>query len=390
MPFRLSPELKSFQEMLERFSRERVRPRAAAADESQTAPADLLLDLHHLGFSRAQFPEEYGGLGEAKDCLPAAVIAAEAVGRGCAGIALAAPGPGLLGWMLLAAGTEEQKRRIFARFAEVTPAYAGYSLGIGLVPPDFSRVEVEAWSERAGYILQGKQSWVLNFDRAEIYLVAARVGSGQPAELGWFCVEKGTAGLVSKSRISSMGLCAAVFGELALEGCRVPPAARLGENCSGERLETGRVDYALILSAVAAGLLDGALEYTLAYAEDRVQFGGPIIEREAIGLMLGEMKRDLELGRALLWQAVGDGDAEHPRTDQAISAAAFWAERVSPHLSNALQILGGYGFIRDYPCEKWLRDAKTLEVLMGSPERQKLKLLDRLRRPGAKTETRHG
>ena len=388
--FSLSPELKSFQETLERFSREKVRPRAAEADEAARAPADLLRELHRLGYSRCQFPEKYGGLGQPGDCLPAAVLAAGAIAKGCAGIALAAPGPGPIAHLLLAAGTEEQKRAILPRFADSAPAFAGYSLGVGVVPPDFSRIEVEARSERAGYVLQGKQNWVVNFDRADLYLITARIGPSQPGGRGWFLIEKDTPGLEIKNRVPSMGLCAVPFGELSLAECRVSLVARIGENVPEAELDAARVPSAMVLAALAAGIIEAGLDYTLEYAEDRVQFGGPIIEREAIGLMLTGMKQDLELGRSLLFRAAGELDASPAALAQAVLAAAYLAERVAPHLTNALQILGGYGFIRDYPCEKWLRDAKTLEVLMGATERQKLWLLERLRRPRSKPEAIHG
>jgi acyl-CoA dehydrogenase len=388
--FCLSPELQSFQETLDKFSRVKVRPQAAAAESAGQAPLELLRELHRLGYSRCQFPEAYGGLGDAAECLQASILAAAEIARGCAGIALAAPGPGPLAQLLLVAGSEEQKQTVLPRFARTDPVYAGYSLGQGLFPADLSRVEVEARPEPAGYILQGRQSWVLNFDRASWFVITARVGPAGQGGIEWFLLPRDTPGLSAKARLSTMGLAAAPFGEMMLAECRVPREARLGEGGSPAGLEAAWCRAGLVMAAMAAGIIEACLEYCLGYAEDRVQFGAPIVEREAIALMLAEMKQDLELGQSRLGQAAKELGSKTAALEPAALALAFLGPAGVKHAVNAVQILGGYGFTRDYPCEKWLRDAKTLEVLLGGAERQQLWVLERLRRPHSGQEHEHG
>ena len=380
--------MRSFQETLRKFGRARVRPLAAAAESAGQAPEEILRELNRLGFSRCQFPEAYAGLSRPEECLSAAVAAAFEIAKGCAGIALAAPGPGPLASILLAAGTEEQKQAILPRFAGEEPVFAGFSLGQGLFPPDFSRVEIEAWPERAGYILQGRQSWVLNFDRAERLLIPARIGAGHSGGLGWFLLEKDAPGLKVKGRIPTLGLAAASLGEIELAECRVPAAARIGRQGAEAELEAGLIRTGLVFAGMAAGIIAASLEYCLAYAEDRVQFGAPIVEREAIALMLAEMKGDLRQGLSLLWRAVEEIETDPAPlsgpASSAMEAGVLAMAHLGPagvrHATNAVQILGGYGYIRDYPCEKWLRDAKSLEVLMGGAERQKLWVVELWRR----------
>ena len=390
MNFGFSPELQSFQATLAKFSRAKVRPQAAAAESAGQAPPELLRELHQLGYSRCQFPEAYGGLGGDSDCLPAAVAAAAEIARGCAGTALAAPGPGPLAPLLLLAGSEEQKRTVLSRFAQADPAYAGYSVGQGLFPVDASQVEVEAWPERGGYILQGRQSWVLNFDRAAWFAIAARMSPAGRAGIAWFLVQKDTPGLSAQARLRTMGLAAAPFGERLLAECRLPREARMGEDLGEAAFDAACCRTGLTWAAMAAGIIAAGLDYCLGYAEDRVQFGAPIVEREAIALMLAEMKQDLELGRSLIGQAAREIGTAAAALEPAALAMAFLGPAAVRHAENAVQILGGYGYTRDYPCEKWLRDAKTLEVLLGGAERQKLWVLERLRRPRADPGQAHG
>jgi alkylation response protein AidB-like acyl-CoA dehydrogenase len=342
-----------------RFATERVRPLAHDADEGRTVAADLIARGWDLGLLPSSIPEEYGGFGETHSALTGA-LAAEELAYGDLALALYLLTPNLFGIPLLHCGTAEQRRRWLPRTTD--SAFA--PLTAALIEPrwDFDPQALQTSAEREvdGYVLNGHKAYVPLAAQAEAILVYAREGGATQA----FIVEKDTSGLSVLEREQHMGIRALPTYEIKLDQVRVPRAARLGgeKGCdAGLLLNYSRV----ALASLAVGVARGAYEYARDYARQREAFGRPIAQFQAIAFMLAEMAIEIDAARLMAWEAAWALDQGQDAAEAAALAKHYADEAALFVTDRAVQVLGGHGYIREHPVERWLRDARGFAAILG-------------------------
>jgi alkylation response protein AidB-like acyl-CoA dehydrogenase len=346
-------------ETVRRYATERVRPAAHDADESGATPAPIIETGWELGLLPSALPEQYGGFGDAHSALTGA-LAAEELGYGDVAIGLYLLTPNLFGIPLLHCGTEEQKKRWLPTLTDATfvPATAA------LIEPrwDFDPHALHTIAEREQgyYVLNGHKAYVPLAAESEAMLVYAREGGATQA----FIVEKGTNGVTVLDREKNMGLRALPTYEVKLEDVRVPREARLGGDagCNTELL----LNYSRVaLASLAVGVARGAYEYARDYAKQRETFGRPIAQYQAIAFMLAEMAIEVDAARLMAWEAAWTLDQGKEATQTAALAKQYADEAVLFVTDRAVQVLGGHGYIREHPVERWLRNGRGFATFLG-------------------------
>jgi acyl-CoA dehydrogenase len=346
-------------ETVRRYAAERLRPLAHDADETGTTPPEIITRGWDLGLLPSAIPEQYGGFGEAHSALTGA-LAAEELSHGDLAMALYLLTPNLFGIPVLHCGTEEQKQQWLPRLTDA--AFVPYTAA--LVEPrwDFDPHALHTTAEREmdAYVLNGHKAYVPLAADARAFLVYAREGGATQA----FIVEKGAGGLTVLERERHMGLRALPTYEVRLEDVRVPLAARLGGDggCNAELL----LNYSRVaLAALAVGVARGAFEYARDYAKQREAFGRPIAQFQAIAFMLAEMAIELDAARTMTWEAAWMLDQGKQATRAAALAKQYADDAVLFVADRAVQTLGGHGYIREHPVERWLREGRGFSTFLG-------------------------
>ncbi|HET8644990.1 MAG TPA: acyl-CoA dehydrogenase family protein [Vicinamibacteria bacterium] len=356
--FEPSEDQKTLVEAVRRYAGRELRPAMRPADEARALPPQVTRAGWELGLVQGSLPEEFGGFGE-RSALTG-VLAAEELAWGDLAGALALLAPGLVAVPVLLRGSDQQRRELLPVFAQddYRPAAAA------LMEPrfDFQPSALKTTARRRGgdYVLSGRKCNVPFAAEAEWTLVYADLEGRTQA----FLVRQGTAGLAVRERERNMGLHALPLYEVDLSECVVPAGQRLGGEEGGDLgpvFDASRVAWA----ALAVGLARAAYEYALDYARTRQAFGEAIAQRQSIAFMLAEMATEVEAARLLAWEAAW-------RLDQGQDAAqaAYLARNLADDMAlmvadRAVQVLGGHGYIRDYPVELWLRNARGFAVLDG-------------------------
>lgn len=342
-----------------RYATERMRAAAHEADERRATPDAVIAKGWELGLLPSLIPEQYGGFGEEHSALTGA-LAAEELGCGDLAMALYLLAPNLLGVPVLHFGTEEQKRKWLPRLTDAafTPATAA------LIEPrwDFDPLALRTAAQReyGGYVINGHKAYVPLAADAQAMLVYAREGGATQA----FIVEKGTAGLSVLEREQHMGIRALPTYEVRLEDVRVPLAARLGgeRGCDAEQL----LNYSRVaLASLAVGVARGAFEYAREYARQREAFGRPIAQFQSIAFLLAEMAIETDAARLLAWEAAWTLDRGEAAGRVAALAKQYADEAALFVADRAVQVLGGHGYIREHPVERWLRDSRGFSAFLG-------------------------
>lgn len=357
--FTPSDEQKLIAETVRRYATERMRAAASDADEQRVVAPELIDKGWELGLLPNALPEQYGGFGEEHSALTGAV-AAEELGYGDLALALYLLAPNLFALPILHCGTDAQKEHWLPRLAdaEFAPATAA------LIEPrwDFDPHELQTTATRDGndYLLNGQKSYVPLAADAQVMLVYARDGDATQA----FIVEKGTVGMTVGERERNMGIQALPTYTVQFDNVRVPADARLGgeQGCDLELL----LNYSRVtLAALAVGVARGAYEYARDYARQREAFGRPIAQYQAIAFMLAEMAIEVDAARAMAWEAAWKLDQGHDATASAVLAKQYADEMALSVTDHAVQVLGGHGYIREYPVERWLRNARGFTTFLG-------------------------
>ncbi len=381
MHFLLTDEQELIRRMVRDFAETEVEPGAAGRDEQEKFPRDIFDRLGRLGLTGIPFPEDYGGGGS--DCL-STIIAVEELARvdASVGITLSIHIT-QVGQTLNRYGTPEQKHRF------LEPLASGEKLGaFALTEPaagsDTAGLQTIARREQNGYVLNGRKIFTINAGEAEVYLVFAVIpGEKRDGESCAFIVEKGDPGFGFGPGEKKMGLCSLPTAALIFENCFVPEENRLGREGEGfsiarHALDGGRTGVA----AQALGIARGALEAARVYARQRVQFGRPIAGFQALSFMLANMATRIEAARLLTYQAVFLEDRGLPHAMQSAMAKLYASETAMEVTTGAVQIFGGYGYTRDYPVERLMREAKLTQIYMGTSEMQRLLIARHLERDG--------
>lgn len=374
MDFELNAEQMAVQKMTREFVEKEVIPVAAHYDEIEETPVDLVRKMVRQGFASITWPEKYGGAG--MDLVTLCLVTEE-LGRGCAGIATGVGANSLAALPILLAGYEEQKERYL-------PAIAGGRLAsFCLTEPgagsDVSAIATTALPDGSGYLIDGVKCFITNGGLADIYVVFALTNPERGIRsLTPFVVERGTPGLSAGKKERKMGIRSSNTSEVIFEQVRVPVENRLGKEGSGFRAAMETFDLSRpMIGALAVGVARAAYEAAVNYARERVQFGKPIAMQQAIQFMLADMAMEIEAARALVFKAAALAEKRERRLSAYSAMAKAYASDMAMRVTtNALQILGGYGYIRDYPMEKYMRDAKILQIYEGTNQIQRLVIAD--------------
>ncbi len=380
LDFTLTREQEAIRDLAHAFAEKEIRPVASHYDETEEFPWPVLKKAHEVGLTPVAFmPEAYGGGG--LDPISNLVIAEE-LHWGCAGIAVAITGTGLAATAILAMGNEAQKRRWIGDFCAAKTPVVG---AMGLTEPgtgsDAMAIQTTARRVEGGYVLSGTKQFITNGGIADVHVIFATTDRSQgPAGIAAFVVDKGTPGLRMGRKEKKLGVRASHTAQVILEDCFVPTENRLGGEPGDPDAGPGALGALLMLehtrpgvAAGSIGIARAAYEFALDYAMQRTAFGKPIIKHEAIGFKLAEMAMNIDAARLLTWRAgwMAQQDLLFTRAEGSM-AKAFAADMAMQVTVEAVQVLGGYGYIREYPVEKWMRDAKIYQIWEGTSEIQRL------------------
>ena len=369
--FELSEDQKLLQETVAAFAAEQMRTLARDADERCEAPESVVAKAWELGLVASAIPEAYGGFGDPRSALTGAIVLEE-LGYGDLSMALHVLAPRLLVYPLLEHGTEDQKQRLLpgftrADFRAATAAVVEPSLSF-----DLSALATTVTPEGSGFVLRGRKALVPLAESSETVLVYARRDGRPPREnpvegyraVDAFLVERGAAGLEISPPEKNMGIKALRSHELTLSDVRVGAECRLG----GDR----GIDFARLmnrsrvaLGALAVGVARAAFDYAREYAKERKAFGVAIAQKQAIAFMLAEMAIEIDATRLLVWEAAWKIDRGEEATREACLARNYAANMVLKVTDNAVQVLGGHGYIRDHLVELFLRNGRGFSTFEG-------------------------
>lgn len=371
MDFLLDREHQQIRELVRDFADRVVAPGAAERDEAEHFDRGIFNQMAELGLTGIPWPEVYGG---AEMDYLAYVIAVEELSRVCAstGVVLSAH-TSLAGWPIYRFGLEEQKQKYLRPMAE------GRWLGAyGLTEPqsgsDAARMRTTAVRDGDSYVLNGNKVFITNAGEAEVYVVFAMTDTSLGARgVTAFIVERGTPGFSFGKKEKKMGIRASTTVELVFEDCRVPAENRLGEEGYGFKIAMMTLDGGRNgIAAQAVGIAQGAYEQARDYARLRKQFGKPIADNQAIQFKLADMATKIEAARLLTYQAAWLESHGHPYGQASAMSKVFASDTAMEVTTEAVQVFGGYGFIREYPVERMMRDAKITQIYEGTNEIQRL------------------
>jgi butyryl-CoA dehydrogenase len=371
MDFRLTEEQALIRRNMREFAQRHVDPIAAEIDENSRHPAELFKKLGEDGWMGIPIPQQYGGAGT--DFLTHA-IAVEELSRSCSstGFTLSFHA-GIIGMSLLLSGNEAQKEKY------LVPLARGRHLGsFALTEPgagtDVMAVTTTAVHQGDSYVINGTKTFVSNGPIADTYIIFAWTDKTAGKKgMSAFIVPKGTSGLKPGEHFQKMGLRSSQTSEVVLRDCRIPEENLLGEEGEGLAIamtgfERGRIGIA----AQATGILQAALDESIQYSRERIQFDKPIARQQAIAWMIADMATDLSAARHLTCHAAWLKDHNQPFGKEAAMAKLFATEAAVRHTIRAVQIHGGYGYIKGAKVERLMRDAKIAEIYEGTSEAQRM------------------
>ena len=369
----LTPEQEEIQRVCRDFAAREIRPAAAAVDEADTeTPWDLWHKAAEIGLTSFMLPEAVGG-GGLTDVFTGCLVQEELC-HGCSGIGNLITSNGFFAEPVLALGTEEQQERWLRPLTAARPPMTALATTEPDSGSDAAALRTSAKRVDGGYVLNGQKAWTSNGGVAQSYVVFATVAPGTGHRgVTAFLLDRDDAGLSSGAPVKKMGQRAIVNTELFLEDCFVPDDRRLGAEGEGFRGLMETFDRSRVtLSAAATGLARAATEYATAYAKERVQFGKPISEHQAVAFRLADMALRVDASRLLTWRAARLLDRGQRATTEAAMAKLHASETAMYCTWAAVQTLGGWGYSREYPVEKWMRDAKLEEIEEGTSDIQRL------------------
>lgn len=371
MNFKLSEEHEMIRKMVRDFARNEVAPTAAVRDEEERFDMDIFNKMAELGLTGIPWPEEYGGIGS--DYL-AYVIAVEELSRVCAstGVTLSAH-TSLAGWPVFKFGTEEQKQKYLRPMAE-GKSIGGYGLTEPSSGSDAGGMRTNAKKDGNDYILNGAKIFITNGGIADFYIVFAVTDPEQKTKgTTAFIVEKDFPGFSVGKKESKLGIRSSPTTEIIFEDCRVPAENILGSVGMGFKVAMMTLDGGRNgIAAQAVGIAQGALDAAVEYAKERKQFGRPIIEQQGIGFKLADMATSIEAARLLTYQAAWLESEGLPYGKESAMSKLFAGDAAMKVTTEAVQVFGGYGYTKDYPVERFMRDAKITQIYEGTQEIQRL------------------
>lgn len=370
MNYFLTEEQLEMQEIARRIANEKMKPVSQKYDEEEIFPWDIVEVMRQSDLFAILVGEEYGGIsGKVMDL---AIVTEEL----CAvdmGISLAFGATGLGMYPILIAGSEEQKQKYLTQIA-AGEKLAAFALTEANAGSDAGAIETTARKEGDHYILNGTKQWITNGGEAEIYCVFAMTDKTRGARgCSCFIVEKGTPGFNFGKKENKMGIRASATRELIFEDCIVPAENLIGREGMGFIIAMKVFDKSRpMVGAQAVGVARGAFETAIAYSKQRQQFGKPISSFQAIQFMLADMATEIEAARALVYQTARLIDSGAKDYSKESAMCKYFASDVAMKVTtDAVQVLGGYGYMKEYPVEKMMRDAKILQIYEGTNQIQR-------------------
>ena len=365
MEYFLTEQQKEIKALVRTIAEEKILPVRAELDEKEEFPWEIMKVLAGTDLFGVHIPEEYGGLGGGVLDL---CLIVEELSRVCSGVAVSYAASALGSFTLLEYGTEEQKRKYLPDIASGRKL-AAFALTEATAGSDASSIKTTATRTNGGYTLNGTKQFITNGGEAELYTIIALTDKTKgPRGASAILVEKGTPGFSFGRKEKKLGIRASATRELVFEDCLVPEENRLSREGMGFIMTMKLLDRSRPgLGAQALGLAQGALEAATDYARKRIQFEHPIIAQQAVQQMLADMAIQVEAARALVYAAarVIDNGVKDFTQDSAI-AKVFASDTAMKVTTDAMQIFGGVGYMRDYPIEKMFRDAKITQIYEGS------------------------
>ena len=379
MSYNLTEEQQMLKDTVARIAKEQIAPGAEKRDEEAKFPWDMVEVLRENALFGADFPEKYGGseMGLFSLCL---II--EEIAKVCASTSIILLVHELGTTPIMIAGNDEQKDKYFPKLAT-----GEHLVAFGLTEPnagsDVSGLKTKAIKDGDHYVINGTKTFISHADVSEVICIAARTDTSVPATKGTdiFIVEKGTPGLSIGKHENKLGIRASSTVEIILEDVRVPAANILLQEGMGFSILMKTLDLTRIPVAVqAVGIAQGALDYAVQYTKERIQFGKPIFSFQGLQWMMADMTTQVEAARQLSYKAASlfEGLPKNldrlPKETIRYSAMAklFAAETAMKVTTDAVQLLGGYGYVRDYPVERMMRDAKITQIYEGTSQIQKV------------------
>jgi len=370
MHFEPTPEQLLVRDMARDFACREVLPVAAALDRDGRFPAEILARLAGLGLMGVNIREEYGG---AQAGPVAYVMALAEIASACASTAVVMSVTNMVAEVIQQFGTEEQRRRYIPRITSGAYAAAAFGLSEPGAGSDPGSMTTTARRDGDGWVLHGQKAWITSGDRAGVLVVWARTGGPGTGGLSAFLVEPGTPGFEVGRHEDKMGLRASSTVSLHFDNCRLPAEALLGEENRGFPIAMMALDGGRLgISAQALGIARAAIEEATAYAKERRQFGRPIADFQAIQWMLADCVAEWDAAWLLLLRAAWLKEQGRPFSREASMAKVYATERANAICARCFQIHGGYGYVKEYPIERHLRDVRVTTIYEGTSEVQRI------------------
>ena len=365
MEYFLTEQQKLIKSLARRIADERIRPVRAGLDEKEEFPWAIVKDMADSDLFRIFIPERYEGLGGGSFAL---CIAVEELSRACCGVALTYAADALGATPILLYGNDEQKQKYLPTIASGAKLTA-FGITESAAGSDAGAIKTTATRDGDAYIINGTKQFITNGGEAEIYTIIALTDPSRGARgASAFIVDKGAPGFTFGKKEQKMGIRASATRELVFHNCRVPKENLLGREGLGFIVTMKTLDSARPpVGALSLGLAQGALEAAVAYARQRKQFGHPVSAIQAVQHMLANMAMELEAARALVYavaKTIDSGATDF--TEEGAMAKVFATDMAMKVTTDAVQVFGGVGYMRDYPVEKMMRDAKINQIYEGT------------------------
>lgn len=366
MDFELSDEQRAFQATAQQFADDRLAPNAAEWDENKVFPVDVLREAAALGFGGIYIGEDVGG--SALGRLDAALIF-EALSSGCTSTAAFLSIHNMASWMIDRFGSGEQRKKWLPKLTTME-SISSYCLTEPGAGSDAASLQTKAVKDGDAYVLNGTKAFISGAGVSDVYVCMVRTGDDGPKGISCLVVEKGMPGLSFGAQERKLGWNSQPTAQVIFEDCRVPVANRIGAEGEGFRIAMAGLDGGRInIGACSVGTAQAAFNAAKQYMGERQQFGRKLADFQALQFKLADMATNLEASRLMIYQAAAKLDADAPdATRFCAMAKRFATDHGFDIINDALQLHGGYGYLKDYPLERYLRDARVHQILEGTNE----------------------
>jgi acyl-CoA dehydrogenase len=368
--FALTDEQKELRALAREFATKEIRPAAAEHDVAMKHPAELIAKAHEVGLMNVHVPAEYGGIGlNTFD----GILVAEELNWGCSGIGTSLSANSLGAGPVIIAGSEQQKAQWLAPLLD-EPILCSFGLSEPEAGSDVAKLKTTAERRGDEYVLNGSKTFITNAGYAAWTVVFAKTDPTKGHRgISAFVVPMDTPGVTIETHLDKMGQRATDTSAFALQDVVVPAANRIGEEGEGFKIAMQTLDFTRPGTAVGAvGVAQAAYELSVEYAKERVTFDMPIAMHQGVNFMIADMATEIEAARLLTWQAAWLLDQGERATLHSSFAKRFAADTAMKVTTDAVQVFGGYGYMKEYPVEKLMRDAKLFQIYEGTSQIQRL------------------